>query len=122
MARILIIDDEEPIRGLLRQILEEAGHEVMDASDGASGIALYRQNLIDLLIVDLVMPRKTGIDVIMELRRDFPDANIIAISGGGAEGNFDYLAASKVLGAQRSFLKPFSRRKLLAAIKELVPV
>ena len=95
---------------------------MLDAPDGIAGIALYRENLIDLLIVDLVMPRKTGLDVIMELRRDFPDANIIALSGGGPKGNFDYLAASKVLGAQRAFLKPFNRQKLLDAIRELVPV
>lgn len=122
MPRILIIDDEEPIRGILRKMLEEAGYEVFDASDGLVGISLYRENLIDLLILDLVMPGKSGIDVILELRRDFPDAKIITISGGGPQGNFDYLPASRVLGAQRSFLKPFNRRELLAAIKELIPV
>ena len=122
MARILIIDDEESFRMLLRLWLEEAGHEVLDAPDGTTGIALYRENLIDLLILDLLMPGKTGIEVIMELRRDFPDANIITVSGGGPKGNFDYLPASRVLGAQRSFLKPFNRRDLLAAITELVPI
>jgi len=122
MARILIIDDEEIFRGLLRRMLKQAGYEVLEAPDGTVGVARYRENLPDLVIVDLHMPGKMGIDVIMELRRDFPDVKIIAMSGGGPKGDFDHLSAAKALGAQHTFLKPFNHQKLLAAIKELFPV
>ncbi len=122
MPRILIIDDEGQFRAYLRWMLERAGYEVLEAPDGVKGTALYRESLVDLVIVDLLMPRKTGIDVIMELRRDFPDVKIIAVSGGGPQGDFDFLPAARVVGAHRTFLKPFKQQELLAAIKELVPI
>ncbi|HZC68168.1 MAG TPA: response regulator [Nitrospirales bacterium] len=122
MPRILIVDDEEEFRKLLRAILEKAGYEVLDAPDAPSGFALFRENLIDLLIVDLVMPKVSGVALIQRLRFKFPDAKIIAISGGGPTGDFDLLAAARVLGAHRTFLKPFKQNELLATIQELVPI
>src|SRR5437879_10862542 len=122
MPRILIVDDEQEFRELLRAILEKAGYDVLEAPDAPRGFALYCENLIDLLIVDLVMPKVSGAALIHMLRYKFPDAKIIAISGGGPTGNFDFLAAARVLGAHRTFLKPFKRIELLSAIKELVPV
>ncbi len=122
MPRILIVDDEEGFRKLLRALLEKAGHEVLDAPDAQSGLALYCENLIDLLIIDLMMPKVSGLDLIHMLRFKRPDAKIIAISGGGPTGDFDFLAAARVLGAHRTFLKPFKQNELLAAIKELVPI
>ena len=122
MPRILIVDDEQEFRKLLRAMLEKAGYDVLEAPDAPRGFALYCENLIDLLIVDLVMPRVSGAALIHMLRYKFPDAKIIAISGGGQTGNFDFLAAARVLGAHRTFLKPFKRKELLSAIKELVPV
>jgi DNA-binding response OmpR family regulator len=119
MARILIIDDEATFRGLLRRMLKQAGYEVLEAADGTAGVASYRENLPDLVIVDLYTPGKKGIDVITELRRDFPDVKIIAMSGGGPTGDFDPLSAAMALGAQHTFLKPFNHQKLLAAIKQL---
>ena len=122
MPRILIIDDEEDFRKLLRAILEQAGFEVLEAPDAPSGFALFQENLVDLLVVDLVMPKVSGVDFIHRLRFRFPDAKIIALSGGGPMGDFDLLAAARVLGAHRAFLKPFKQTELIAAIKELVPV
>jgi len=122
MPRILIVDDEEEFRALLRAILEKAGYEVLDAPDALRGFALYCENLIDLLIVDLVMPKVSGVALIHMLRVKFPDAKIIAISGGGPTGDFDFLAAARVLGAHCTFLKPFKQKELLATIKELVPI
>ena len=122
MPRILIVDDEEDFRTLLRAILEKAGYEVLDAPDAQRGFALYCENLIDLLIVDLVMPKVSGVALIHMLRVKFPDAKIIALSGGGPTGDFDFLAAARVLGAHRTFLKPFKQKELLATIKELVPI
>ena len=120
MARILIIDDEEPFRKMLKQTLERAGYEVMDAPDGTIGTALYREKPTDLLITDMLMPEKDGIELIKELRRDFPDIKIIAMSGGGRSGNLDLLPAASVLGAHHTFMKPFNRQELLDAIRELV--
>ena len=91
MARILIIDDEEKFRKMLRQMLERAGHEVVEAPDGKEGVKLYREKLTDLIITDIFMPEKEGIQTIKELKRDFPEAKIIAISGGGRNGLFYFL-------------------------------
>jgi DNA-binding response OmpR family regulator len=122
MPRILVVDDEEGFRKLLRAMLEKAGYEVLEAPDAQSGFSLYCENPIDLLIVDLVMPTVSGVALIHMLRYRFPEAKIIAISGGGPTGNFDFLAAARVLGAHSTFLKPFKRKEFLATVHELVPV
>lgn len=119
MARILIIDDDAQVLDMLRQTLEREGHEVMDASNGNEGIRLYRECPADLIITDIVMPEKEGIETIMELKRDFPDVKIIAISGGGRIDPEEYLRMAKGLGALRTFAKPVEREKLLGAVREL---
>ncbi len=78
MARILVIEDEEDIRGLYKRLLKQAGHEVIEAADGDLGITLYRAEHPDLIITDIIMPGKEGIETIMELRREFKDIKIIA--------------------------------------------
>jgi DNA-binding response OmpR family regulator len=122
MPRILIVDDEEEFRKLLRAMLQKAGYEVLEAPDAQSGYALYCENLVDLLIVDLVMPKVSGVALIHMVRYKSPEAKIIAISGGGPTGNFDFLAAARVIGAHSTFLKPFKRKELLDTVQELVPV
>ena len=119
MARILIIEDEDEIRGLCKRILEHSGHEVTEASDGNSGMSLYREHLHDIIITDIIMPEKEGIEMIMELRRDFPEVKIIAISGGGhAMTGPACLQLAKRLGAVTTLAKPFSRQELLDAVDE----
>ena len=120
MARILIIDDDVQILDMLRQTLEHEGYEVVDAADGKKGIRLYRENPADLIITDIVMPEKEGIETIIELKQDFPDVKIIAISGGGQIRPEGYLSMAKKLGAQYTFSKPFERKELLSAIRELI--
>ena len=120
MKRILVIDDEVQVRQLLRQILERAGYEVVDASDGKRGIELYRQAPTELIIIDIIMPEKEGVETIIELRRDFPDVKIIAISGGGRLNPKGYLDAAEKFGAARTFSKPFDREELLEVIQELL--
>ncbi len=120
MARILIIDDDPQILDMLGQTLEREGHEVVDAPDGKEGLKLYRENPTDLIITDLIMPEKEGIETIMELRRDFPDVKIIAISGGGQIDAEQYLSMAQKLGAQRTFAKPVERDELLKAVRELL--
>jgi DNA-binding NarL/FixJ family response regulator len=83
-------------------------------------IKLYRANPTDLIITDLIMPEKEGIETIMELKKDFPDVKIIAISGGGRSKPESYLNLAKQLGAKRVFPKPIDREELLNAIRELL--
>ncbi|MEA1946586.1 MAG: response regulator [Thermodesulfobacteriota bacterium] len=120
MAIILIIDDNNQFRAMLREMLERTGYKVVEASDGKEGIKLYREKATDLIITDLIMPEKEGIETIMELRRDFPDVKIIAISGGGRLDPGQYLSMAQKLGAQRTFAKPVARAELLKAVRELL--
>ncbi len=120
MARILIIDDEAMIRNLLVQILEREGYETVTASGGKDGIKIYRENPADLIITDLLMPEKDGIETIMELRRDFQDVKIIAMSGGGKIDPETYLEIAKTMGAIEIITKPFGLRELLEKVQELL--
>ena len=119
MARILIIDDDVQILKMLRKMLELEGHEVVDAADGNKGLKLYRDAPTDIIITDIIMPEKEGIETIIELRREFPEVKIIAMSGGGNAGPEEYLHMAKGLGAQRTLTKPFENEELLEAIGAL---
>jgi CheY-like chemotaxis protein len=120
-ARILLIDDDNQLRYLLRQLLEAAGYDVVEASDGSQGVQRYRDAPTDVIITDLIMPEQEGLETIIERRQDFPEAKIIAISGGGTVGPQDYLTIARQLGAQRVLRKPFERDDLLGAIREVLP-
>ena len=115
MATILIIDDEAGIRALLRDVLEAAGHEVMEAVNGRHGLDLYRHRPTDLIITDISMPELNGLDLMLELTYHFLDTKVIAISGVGGESIA--LDAAKLLGARRTFHKPFSIPHLLDAVR-----
>lgn len=115
MATILIIDDEDMMRVLLRSALTSAGHEVVEAANGRQGLELYRQRPTDLIITDIAMPELNGLDMILELTRHFLRAKVIAISGLGGEKNV--LDVAKLLGARRTFQKPFSMPELLDAVR-----
>jgi DNA-binding NtrC family response regulator len=115
MARILVIDDQEPVRALLRRALEGAGHEVLEASNGRLGLALYRERSADLIITDIVMPEMSGLELMLELTRNFSNVKVIAISGGlESEGP---LNVAKLLGACQTFQKPLDMEKLLSAVR-----
>lgn len=120
MKRILIIDDDEQYREMLLYTLQRAGFEVEEAADGEKGIQLQQKKSFDLIITDIIMPNKEGIGTIMELRNDFPNLKIIAISGGGRVVPNDYLEIAEKLGAHRTLSKPFERTELIAAINELL--
>jgi CheY-like chemotaxis protein len=120
MARILIIDDNAPTRDILRQALERAGHEVVEASDGRVGIERQRIMLAEVIITDILMPEQEGFETIRELRRDFPATSIIAMSGGGQMGCDTLLAIAERLGAQRVLQKPFGLRDMLDAVHQLL--
>jgi CheY-like chemotaxis protein len=120
MPRILIIDDDDIIKRMLRRMLTRAGYDVLDAADGKEGIERFRENDVDLVITDLIMPEKEGLEMIMELKTDFPDIKIIAMSGGAQMGPEGYLQLADALGAQRTLKKPIAREDLLAAIEEIL--
>jgi len=120
MAHILIIDDDAQLLAMLRQTLKRDGHEVVEASDGKEGLRRYRENPTDLIITDLIMPEKEGIETIIEIRRDFPDVKIIAISGGGRVDPGQYLSIAKSFGVQYTFAKPVERKEFLKAVRELL--
>ncbi len=120
MARILIIDDEPQIRSMLKLMLEREGYEVVEAPDGVEGIKIYRQNPADLIITDLIMPNKDGIGMIIDLKKEFPDVNIIAMSGGGLNKPDGYLKGAKKLGAACTLTKPIDREEMLKAVKNIL--
>ena len=116
MATILVIDDQEPIRALLRTTLEGAGYEVLEASNGRLGLEVYRARSADLIITDIVMPELDGLEMMLEMTRNFLNVKVIAMSGvpqrrkGG-------LRAAKLLGARQTFQKPLEIRTLLDAVR-----
>lgn len=121
MARILIVDDEPNMRLLISSMLKSPNHELLTAENGDAAIALLAKERVDLVITDLVMPQKNGIDLIMELKQSSPDLKILAMSGGGGiNGRFDYLPIAKLIGAENILRKPFKREELCAAVAVLV--
>ena len=120
MASILIIDDELQIRVMMRRILEKVGYDVYEASDGKEGIKLFRAKPTDLVITDIIMPEKEGLETILDLRHDFPKIKIIAISGGGKTGLPNFLPAAKKFGAIRTLPKPFGKDDLLKLVREVL--
>jgi CheY-like chemotaxis protein len=117
---ILVIDDDEPIRELLRTILEREGYRVLEAPDGDEGLKQFTETPTDLVITDLIMPGKEGIETIRDLRQKFPGVKIIAVSGGGRIGPDSYLKMAKGVGALRTLSKPFDRTVLLKTVEEVI--
>lgn len=120
MARILIVDDDEMVRSMLSQVVQQGGHEAIVAPNAVVGIGLYRKNPADIIIMDIIMPEKDGWEAIVELKEDFPAVKIIAISGGAKQGPYSYLALARRFGAQKVFPKPVRKQELLNAIDELL--
>ena len=122
MARILVIDDEVEICKMLQLILEEAGYEVSTANNGESGLTRFCEDSADLIILDIFMPDKDGIDILKELQGSMNEYKIIVISGGGEDrvDTKDVFKAAREFGARYTFSKPFGTKELLAAVKDLL--
>lgn len=118
MARILIIDDDDLLRSTLKQALEHFGHSVREAADGIQGIAAYHAEPAELVITDIVMPEKEGLDIIRDLRRDYPGLRIIAMSGGLAYDPKLYLHMAERFGATAVLAKPFELTELRRIVDE----
>ncbi len=116
MASILIIDDDPQIRSLFREILEQAGYDVLLASNGHDGIQLFRQTPADLVITDVFMPEIDGLELIMTLHHEAPTVPIIAFTGK-SEGR-EYLKVAKYLGAHHTMAKPIPATELIHAVQQ----
>ena len=115
---ILLIDDEENFRSVIRQVLVNAGFEVIEADNGAQGIQYFYEKPADMIITDIIMPEKEGIETIIELKKSFPNVKLIAMSGGGWYGTDIDFDMAKKLGA-KTLDKPFALQELLDAVHEL---
>lgn len=120
MAKILLIDDDEAAREVMSVMLVRAGHIVEEAENGAVGLKKYPGFAPDLVITDILMPEKEGLETIQAIRRADPRARIIAISGGGNRGDLDFLFVAKALGAQKVLPKPIERKVFIAAVDEVL--
>lgn len=121
MASILVIDDDVLLQEFIQIVLEEAGHEVRCAGDGVAGLKAQRQRPADLIICDLFMPEKEGLETIQELHRDFPQVKVMAISGGNPhDGRMDFLPLAKQLGAAAALHKPFMPAELANKVKQVL--
>ena len=117
--RVLVIEDDESFRGLTVRWLQSCGIEAEGVADGGRALALYRKRPADVIITDMFMPEVEGFETISGLRREFPEAKIIAMSGRSPKAKYDVLQAARQIGAARTFKKPFRFEELVAAVREL---
>jgi CheY-like chemotaxis protein len=117
VARILVIDDQDDVRQVVHALLAPR-YQIWEASSGAEGIRIFRQNAVDLVLCDLFMPGKDGLETVRELRRQSAGAKIVALGGGSFCGRIDLLGIVQLLGADLVLLKPFDRETLLAVVEK----
>lgn len=118
MPSVLVVDDEDAVRQLIKAALGQAGYQVSEARDGKEGLLRYRQTPADLVIMDILMPDQDGLESILTLRREFPTARIVAITGGSDMiGILNFLDVAKMLGARRTLQKPFDMQHLLEVVQ-----
>ena len=120
MRRILIIDDDHHILLMIKKMLERAGFEVDLASNGNEGLELFKRLPVDLVITDIIMPEKEGLETIREMKRLRSDLKIIAMSGGGKVSSDNYLNTAKIFGASKILTKPFSQKQMVSAVQDLI--
>jgi DNA-binding NtrC family response regulator len=122
VAHVLIIDDDRAFRSMLRLALELAGHRVQEAADGFQGIRSHRAQPADVILCDLFMPEKEGLETIRDLQSDDAGVKIIAMSGGSPQGPMDFLPLAAQFGAARTLHKPFDLKQLLTAIDDVLSI
>ena len=119
MTRVLVIDDSDDFRKLALRWFQSCGIEAEGAADGVQGLALQRARPADVIVTDIFMPEKEGIETINELRSEFPGAKIIAVTGYEPLRNYDVFEVARQAGAVKTFMKPFKFEDLVAAVREL---
>ncbi len=120
MAKVLIADDEESVLEVVRRILQIDGHEVIEARDGEEALRKIRVEKPDLALIDLFMPRREGLETIMQIRKSYPELKIIAVSGGNPTHGMSFLEMATRLGAHRTLAKPFSMEDMRNVVAELL--
>jgi DNA-binding response OmpR family regulator len=121
MRKILVIEDDKVLRETIVEILINEDYEVFEASNGDEGLRLHAAYNFDLVITDILMPLKDGLEVIMTLKKESPSVKLIAISGGGRVTANDYLAVAKKFGSHEALIKPFNNSELVEKVKALLP-
>jgi DNA-binding response OmpR family regulator len=119
MTRVLVIDDNDDFRKLALLWFQIHSIEAEGAANGTKGLELQRARPADVIITDIFMPEKDGIETIHELRREFPGVQIIAMTGRESLTDFDAFEVARELGAVKTFKKPFKLDDLVAAVNEL---
>ncbi|MBU0690790.1 response regulator [bacterium] len=120
MARVLIVDDDKNIGDVLLETLTFEGYEPIYVEDGSAAMNILREQHIDVTLMDIIMPKQEGLQTIRQIRKEFPEVPIIAMSGGGRVGPTNYLTVAKLLGARYAFTKPINNEELLHAINVLI--
>jgi DNA-binding NtrC family response regulator len=118
MAKVLVIDDSDAVRSMIRKALESSGYHVCEACDGEQGLAAIQRETPDLVVTDIVMPESEGIQMILELRRRKTKMPVVAISGGGTGWAMDYLRVAMASGAIASLTKPFTAQEIIDAVRK----
>ena len=116
--RVLLIDDEQMVRKIVRKMLERSSHDVTEAENGRLGLEQLKTAAFDLVITDIIMPEMEGVETLMTVRERYPNVKVIAMSGGGRTGNIDFLSAAEKLGASAILHKPFTLGSLTAALEQ----
>lgn len=116
--RVLVVDDDAGMRNFLRMLLELEGYEVALAANGLEALETQRQHPAAIILTDLFMPEAEGMETIVQLRDEFPQARIIVMSGGGVHLGTDYLKLARELGAVKTLKKPFAPQDLIDALRE----
>jgi DNA-binding response OmpR family regulator len=120
MPTILIIDDDALVRDTIVRVLRRKGYQTLVAPDGLRGLSVLRAEQPDLVITDIIMPDKEGLETIRDIRKERPDLPILAVSGGGRLGNTDYLKVASMLGANQILAKPFGPSELLDRVERCI--
>jgi len=116
---ILVVEDDELQRRLLKSQLERMGHRVFEAADGNQALRVYHSESIEVVITDVMMPDRDGLELILELKRSVPDLPMIAISGGMSMANYDPLPLARLFGAS-VLSKPFSQKELESVLDPIL--
>lgn len=120
MSAILLVDDDASVLDVMSEMLRLEGHNVTVAENGAEAVKCVNNTEFDLVITDLIMPEKEGLETIADIRRRYAEMPIIAISGGGRLGPNDYLETARFIGANATLAKPFARTDLIDAVDSLL--
>jgi CheY-like chemotaxis protein len=119
MPRVLVIDDNEDFRKLALLWFQIHGIDAEGAANGVEGLNLQRKSPADIVVTDIFMPEKEGIETIQDLRREFPAAKIIAMTGRESLTDYDVFQVARELGVVKTFKKPFKLDDLVAAVEEI---